>query len=75
VTWEAFERAGLVMAQYRGHPVGVFIGCFTNDYLHIQFADPVGPKYSCGTGIELQQASEPLVAVDLPALLHNQWRQ
>lgn len=39
VTWEAFERAGLVMERYRGSPVGVFIGCFTADYLHIQFAD------------------------------------
>ena len=36
---------------------------------------PVGPKYSCGTGVELQQASEPLVAVDLSALLPNQRRQ
>ena len=35
----------------------------------------VGPKYSCGTGVELQQASEPLVAVDLSALLPNQRRQ
>jgi acyl transferase domain-containing protein/acyl carrier protein len=40
ITWEAFERAGLVMENYRGRPVGVFIGCFTTDYLHIQFADP-----------------------------------
>src|SRR4051812_35514148 len=40
VTWEAFERAGLVMRSYQGQPVGVFIGCFTADYLHIQFANP-----------------------------------
>lgn len=40
VTWEAFERAGLVMDAHRGAPVGVFIGCFTADYLHIQFANP-----------------------------------
>jgi acyl transferase domain-containing protein/acyl carrier protein len=39
VTWEAFERAGLVMEDFRGQHVGVFIGCFTADYLHIQFAD------------------------------------
>ena len=39
VTWEAFERAGLLMEHYRGQPVGVFIGCFTSDYLHIQFAN------------------------------------
>jgi len=36
---------------------------------------PVEPKYSCGSGIELQQASEALVAVDLPALRHSHWRQ
>jgi acyl transferase domain-containing protein len=40
VTWEAFERAGLVLEHHRGQPVGVFIGCFTSDYLHMQFADP-----------------------------------
>ncbi len=40
VTWEAFERAGLVMEDYRGRQVGAFIGCFTTDYLHLQFADP-----------------------------------
>jgi acyl transferase domain-containing protein len=40
VTWEAMERAGVIIANLRGRSVGVFIGCFTNDYLHIQFADP-----------------------------------
>ena len=44
VTWEAFERAGLVMEDYRGYPVGVFIGCFTTDYLHIQFANHYGAR-------------------------------
>jgi hypothetical protein len=37
--------------------------------------DPVRQKYSCRAGIELQQASEPLMAVDLLGLRHSQWRQ
>ena len=36
---------------------------------------PVWPKYSCGTSVELQQASEPLVAVDPLALWLDQRRQ
>ena len=36
---------------------------------------PIWPKNSCGSSVELQQASEPLVAVDLPAFLLNQRRQ
>src|SRR5262245_50331858 len=33
---------------------------------------PVQSKYSCGTSIKLQQASEALAAVDIPALLFIQ---
>ena len=50
VTWEAFERAGLILDECRGSPVGVFIGCFSADYLHMQFADPydLGPFTATG---------------------------
>jgi hypothetical protein len=35
----------------------------------------VWSKYSCGTSVEFPQASEPFVAVDLPAFVLNERRQ
>ena len=57
------------------HPELLSRLCDARDLLRYWKDEPVEPKYSCGAGIELQQPSEPLVAVDLPALRHSQWRQ
>ncbi|WP_214039248.1 type I polyketide synthase [Photorhabdus akhurstii] len=39
VTWEALERARIPPKSLAGQAVGVYIGAFTHDYLHLQFTD------------------------------------
>ncbi|WP_192903232.1 type I polyketide synthase [Photorhabdus khanii] len=39
VTWEALERARIPPKSLAGQAVGVYIGAFTHDYMHLQFTD------------------------------------
>lgn len=39
VTWEALQQARLAPGTLAGEAVGVFVGAFTHDYLHLQFAN------------------------------------
>lgn len=39
VTWEALQQARLAPDTLTGEAVGVFVGAFTHDYLHLQFAN------------------------------------
>ncbi|WP_188093326.1 type I polyketide synthase [Photorhabdus heterorhabditis] len=39
VTWETLERARISPKSLAGQAVGVYIGAFTHDYMHLQFTD------------------------------------
>ncbi|WP_166296271.1 type I polyketide synthase [Photorhabdus tasmaniensis] len=39
VTWETLERAKIPPKSLAGQAVGVYIGAFTHDYMHLQFTD------------------------------------
>ncbi|RME46178.1 MAG: beta-ketoacyl synthase, partial [Deltaproteobacteria bacterium] len=50
VAWEALEDAGIDPHTLAGTLTGVFIGISSNDYAHLQFADPTRIDPYAGTG-------------------------
>ncbi|NOY17301.1 MAG: acyltransferase domain-containing protein [Gammaproteobacteria bacterium] len=50
VAWEALESSGYASERLRGSQTGVFIGISTNDYLDLQFSDPMYVDGYAGTG-------------------------
>lgn len=51
VTWEALEQGNIPCDQWAGKAVGVFIGCFSQDYHMMQFSDPLELGAFSTTGI------------------------
>ncbi|XXT18891.1 type I polyketide synthase [Sorangium sp. So ce429] len=53
VSWEAFERAGLPLADLKGSRTGVFLGASSDDYFHLVTRDPRMIDAHTGTGTAL----------------------
>lgn len=49
--WEAMEQGAIPADKWAGKEVGVFMGCFTDDYKIMQFIDPVEMGAFAATGI------------------------
>jgi amino acid adenylation domain-containing protein len=60
VSWETFERAGLVPGELAGSRTGVFVGISSYDYALIQLAAPSGATTYAGTGSALSIAANRL---------------